>query len=141
MTDRIRPGIPRYRAADVAVLRIPALPADGCTGLLAACRPDDPDWPATHRALLADAWRTPLLAAAVEHSAPDLARALTEAGGPDGPRTALALDRCLNRLSTRPTPFGLAAAVAAVPVARAGRPTGTDPGGHLLRLSGPARPV
>ncbi|MFJ1707214.1 thiopeptide-type bacteriocin biosynthesis protein [Kitasatospora sp. NPDC088346] len=131
MADRNHPDAPRYRAAAVAVLRIPALPADRYSELLAACPADDPHWPATHRALLAEAWRTPLLATAVEHTAPALARALT---GPDGPadlRTALALDRCLNRLSTRPTPFGLAAAVTAVPFGPRPR----------LHLAGPARPV
>ncbi|MER8184726.1 thiopeptide-type bacteriocin biosynthesis protein [Kitasatospora sp. NPDC094015] len=131
MTDRTGPAAPRYRAAPVAVLRIPALPADRYGALLAACPPEDPRWPATHRALLADLRDDPLPAAAVEYAAPDLARALADPGAPADTRTALALDRCLNRLSTRPTPFGLAATVATA-----------DFGPHpRLELAGPPRPV
>ncbi|MEV4612764.1 thiopeptide-type bacteriocin biosynthesis protein [Kitasatospora sp. NPDC049258] len=131
MTDRTAPAVPRYRAAPVAVLRIPALPADSYAALLAACPAGDPHWPATHRALLAELWRRPLPAAAVEYAAPDLARALAARGAPADHRTALALDRCLNRLSTRPTPFGLAAAVATATFERHAR----------LHLAGQPRPV
>ena len=70
------------------------------------------EWQETHRTLLAELWRDPGTAAAVQHAAPDLARSLAAPDGWERPRTALALDRYVNRMSTRPTPFGLLAGVA-----------------------------
>lgn len=113
------------------MLRVPTLPADRYTAMLAGTPADDPDWPETHRAFLAAAWRLPYTAAAIRHAAPDLADAVESSGELALTRTALALDRYVNRMSTRPTPFGLTAAVAGVPFGE----------GRALRLTGPPLPL
>ncbi|WP_037607082.1 thiopeptide-type bacteriocin biosynthesis protein [Streptacidiphilus rugosus] len=129
MTPQPPQGAPRYRAAGPALLRVPALSVDSVTALLAACPVGDPAWPATHRALLARRWRSGRTAAAIRQAAPALAQALGAEDALYRPRVALALDRYLNRMGTRPTPFGLLAGVVGARVAR----------GPAPRLDGPLR--
>ncbi|MEV0385753.1 lantibiotic dehydratase [Nonomuraea sp. NPDC050643] len=99
-------------AADVALLRMSALPAER-----AGQTRDDGGDPAGHlRSLTAD----PLVREAIAVSSPSLARTLDllHEGRPVEPkrlrRAALAVTRYVLRMATRPTPFGLMAGVAEV---------------------------
>ncbi|WP_405582847.1 thiopeptide-type bacteriocin biosynthesis protein [Streptomyces sp. NBC_01190] len=128
--NRPPPGAPRYTAGARAILRIPALAADRYTAMLDDCPADRPDWATAHHAFLQETWRLPHVPPALRHAAPALLAALGDTLPSPGTRAALALDRYVNRMSTRPTPFGLLAGVVGVPFAA----------DRDIRLEGPPAP-
>ncbi len=109
---------PRFRAADVAMVRMPALPAARALATRTHLRPDQDGYPDRLRDLLRSTLADPILREAVEVSGGSLTDTLRRLDE-DRPvplaklrRAAFALTRYQLRMSGRPTPFGLFAGVA-----------------------------
>jgi thiopeptide-type bacteriocin biosynthesis protein len=150
-----RPGAPagRYVSADFFLLRVPALPLRRATDMLQAGpegQDGDSGWEPAYTDRVLRMWRQPHVRAAVSTAAPDLAQAIERLGSEaarDRRRAVQSLGRYLNRMSVRPTPFGLMAGVAAGTFGAPGqaasrlgdpvivRPTARPDMGWLLHLS------
>jgi thiopeptide-type bacteriocin biosynthesis protein len=102
-----------YSAGDGASIRVAARPISDYAAALRAC-PVRQGWEQRFAGYLVRQWRQPELADALLHAAPDLAAAAERHAGhlADHERTFTALARYVNRISTRPTPFGMLAGVA-----------------------------